>query len=84
MRTNDNTLHELSDRFLSLVSGGTLNDGQKKVLDSMVSLYLQTFPGTTLEDFLSIFHKSYPEFDIESYEEDVIDEIRAYISHYRD
>jgi len=40
MKINDNTLQELCDRFLSLVSGGSLNDGQKKVLDAMVTFYL--------------------------------------------
>lgn len=80
----DDQFNGLSDQFLSLVSGGTLNDDQKRLPDSMVSFYRNQFPETTLNDFLNIFRKSYPEFDMESYSEDLIAEIRGHVSHFWD
>ena len=77
----DNQFRELSDHFLSLVSGGTLNEEQKQLLETMALFYLKTFPGTTLDDFLNVFRKSYPEFDIESCGEDLIAEIRGHVAH---
>lgn len=41
----DNQFRELSDHFLSLVSGGTLNEEQKQLLDTMALFYLKTFRG---------------------------------------
>ena len=81
---SDKKYDELNEKILSLISGGSLNEDQLKVLDSFVPFYLESFPECTLDDFLNIFRKSYPEFDLESSDEETIAEIREYIAHYWD
>lgn len=74
--------NELNEQLLSLINGGSLGEGQKAVLDTVVPLYLQSHPDCTLDDFLNIFRNPNPEFHMSPASEEDISEVRDYIAHY--
>ena len=47
--------NELNEQLLSLINGGSLGEGQRAILDTVVPLYLQSHPDCTLDEFLDIF-----------------------------
>ena len=72
--------NELNEQLLSLINGGSLGEGQRAILDTVVPLYLKTHPDCTLDDFLNIFRN--PEFHMSPASEEDISEVRDYIAHY--
>ena len=81
---NKEEFKKLNDEFLKLIADDDLGAYDKTLLDLIVPAYLKMNPGTTIENYLDSYRRSYPQYDMEACSEKLIGEIRKYIAHYWD